>query len=111
MYRGALRTVNINLTVRLLVYGSGSGTSKLLGLVSSGISDQQRAVELDEDVLDLLLALLIDILLVVGDQRLGKSLPDGVDLGHVATALHTNADVDVSKPVLSKKQNWLHDPC
>ena len=96
--QGAVRTVNMNLTVRLLVSGSGSGTSKLLGLVSSGISDQQRAVELDEDVLDLLLALLIDVLLVVGDQRLGQSLPDGVDLGDVATALHTDADIDISKP-------------
>ena len=141
--QGAVRTVNMNLTVRLLVSGSGSGTSKLLGLVSSGISDQQRAVELDEDVLDLLLALLVNVLLVVRHQRLGERLPDGVDLGHVATALHTDADVNVSKPenvsevsfefcldqedeselallrgqtrcscsipVLSKKQNWLHE--
>merc|ERR1719450_157578 len=62
--QGAVRTVNMNLTVRLLV---------------------------------------------VRDQRLGERLPDGVDLGHVATALHTDADVNVSKPVLSKKQNWLHE--
>merc|ERR1719420_1904705 len=92
----AVATANIILTVRLLVSGSGSGTSKLLGLIPSGISDQQGTVELDEDVLDLLLALLVDVLLVVGDQRLGESLPDGVDLGDVATALHTDADIDIS---------------
>merc|ERR1719362_1214649 len=64
---------------------------------------------LDEDVLDLLLALLVHVLLVVGDQRLGESLPDGVDLGGVTTALHTDADINISKPVLSKKKNWLHE--
>merc|ERR1719384_1518591 len=104
-----IATVNINLTVRLLVSGSGSGTSKLLGFVSSGISDQQRSVELDENVLDLLLALLVNVLLVVRHQRLGERLPDGVDLGHVAASLDTDADVNVSKPVLSKQKNWLHE--
>merc|ERR1719170_83328 len=104
-----IATANIILTVRLLVSGSGSWTSELLGLIPSGISDQQGTVELDEDVLDLLLALLVDVLLVVGDQRLGESLPDGVDLGDVATTLHTDADIDISKPVLSKKKNWLHE--
>ena len=91
------RRENTNLTVRLLVSCSGSGTSKLLGFVPPGVSDQQGAVVLDEDVLDLLLALLIHVLLVVGDQGLGERLSDGVDLGHVTASLHADADVDVSK--------------
>ena len=95
------RRENTNLTVRLLVSCSGSGTSKLLGFVPPGVSDQQGAVVLDEDVLDLLLALLIHVLLVVGDQGLGERLSDGVDLGHVTASLHADADVDVSK---SKKE-------
>ena len=88
---------NTNLTVRLLVSCSGSGTTKLLGLVSPRVSDQQGPIKLDEDVLDLLLALLVNKLLVVGDQGLGEGLPDGVHLGHVSAALHTDADVNVSK--------------
>ena len=95
------RRENTHLTVRLLVSCSGSGTSKLLGFVPPGVSDQQGAVVLDEDVLDLLLALLIHVLLVVGDQGLGERLSDGVDLGHVTASLHADADVDVSK---SKKE-------
>ena len=89
---------NTNLTVRLLVSCSGSGTTKLLGLVSPRVSDQQGPIKLDEDVLDLLLALLVNKLLVVGDQGLGEGLPDGVHLGHVSATLHTDADVNVSKP-------------
>ena len=91
------RIENTNLTVGLLVSCSGSGTSKLLGLVPPGVSDQQGAVVLDKDVLDLLLALLINVLLVVGDQGLGESLSDGVDLGHVTTSLHADADINVGK--------------
>ena len=59
-----------------MVSGSGSGTSELLGLVPPGIRDEQRAVVGDQDVLDLLLGGLIDILLVVGDERLGDGLTD-----------------------------------
>ena len=99
------RIENTNLTVGLLVSCSGSGTSKLLGLVPPGISDQQGAVVLDKDVLDLLLALLIHVLLVVGDQGLGESLSDGVDLRHVTTSLHTDADINVGKSA-NKHSNY-----
>jgi hypothetical protein len=49
------------LTVRLLVAGTGSGSSELLGLALPGIGDQKGSVELDQDVLDGFLALLIDV--------------------------------------------------
>ena len=45
--------------------------------------------------LDLAFLSLVDILLVVGDDSLGEGLPDGVDLGHVASSPHANADVEV----------------
>ena len=64
------------LTVRFLVSGSGAGTAELLGLVPAGIGDEKRTVVAEQDVLDLLLGGLIDILLVVGDQRLGNGLTD-----------------------------------
>ena len=86
------------LTVRLLVSGPGSRTSELLGFVPPGVGHEQGSVVLDQDVLDLLLALLIHVLLVVSHQRLGERLPDGVDLGGMSTTLHTDADVDVSEP-------------
>ena len=86
------------LTIRLLVSCSGSWTTKLLGLIPPGVSNKERSIELNQDVLYLLLALLVNILLVVSYQRLRKGLSDCVHLGCVSTTLHANADVNVSKP-------------
>lgn len=49
----------IRLTVRLLVTSTGTRAAKLLGLASAGVSDQQRAVILDQDILDLALGGLV----------------------------------------------------
>ena len=49
------------LTVGLLVAGTGSGATKLLGLAASGVGNQQGPVVLDQDVLDLLLGGLVHI--------------------------------------------------
>ena len=58
------------LTVRLLETSTRSGSTELLGLIPPGVSDQQATIELDQNVLDLLLALLVDVLLIVGHERL-----------------------------------------
>ena len=49
------------LTVGLLVAGPGAGSAELLGLAAPGVGDEQRPVELDEHVLDGLLALFVDV--------------------------------------------------
>ena len=49
------------LTVGLLVAGTGSGATKLLGLAASGVGNQQGPIVLDQDVLDLLLGGLVHI--------------------------------------------------
>ena len=54
-------TARTDLTVGLLVSGASSGTSELLGLALPGIGDEQGSVVLDQDVLDGLLALLINV--------------------------------------------------
>ena len=53
--------MNSRLTIRLLVSGASTRTAELLGLATTGIGNEKGTVELDEDVLDLLLALFIDI--------------------------------------------------
>merc|ERR1711878_223753 len=85
------------LTVRFLVSGAGSWTSELLGLASSGISDQEAPVELDKGVLDGLLALFVNVLLVEGDKGLGECLTDSVDLSNATATLDTDPDVDVGE--------------
>ena len=55
-----------------MVSGAGSRSSKLLGLATTRISYEQSTVELDEDVLDDLLALFTDVLLIVSNDSLGQ---------------------------------------
>ena len=55
--------------------------------------------------LDLAFLSLVDILLVVGDDSLGEGLPDGVDLGHVASSPHANADVEVLEAFKAEQQD------
>ena len=55
------------LTVRLLVAGAGTGTAELLGLHAPVVGDEEGAVVGDESLLKLVLAVLVDVLLVVGN--------------------------------------------
>lgn len=55
------------LTVRLLESGAGTLSTELLGLATSGIGDEERAVELDEGGLEQVLGVLIDVLGEVGN--------------------------------------------
>lgn len=55
------------LTVRLLVTGTGTWTTKLLWLATSVVGNEQSTVVRDESLLQLVLAVLIDVLLVVGN--------------------------------------------
>jgi hypothetical protein len=68
------------LTVRLLEARAGTLTTELLGLASAVVGNEEGSVELDESLLEEVLGVLIDKLLVVGDQRLGNGLSDGIDL-------------------------------
>lgn len=98
-----------HLSVRLLVPGTGTWTTKLLWLAASVVGNKQGTVVRDQSLLELVLAVLVDVLLVVGDDALGDGLTDGVDLGSVSTTTDADADVDTGKLVSSEKQNWLVD--
>jgi hypothetical protein len=52
---------------------------------------------------------LIDELLVVGDQGLGDGLADGVELGSVTTTGDTDADVDIGELVEAEDEERLVD--
>lgn len=53
--------------------------------------------------------MLVDELLVVGDEGLGDRLTDGVDLGRVATAGDADADVQVGELVEADDEEGLVD--
>lgn len=67
----------VYLTIRLLVAGASTGTTKLLGLAAARIGNQQAAVIVDQNASNLLLGGLIDKLLMEGDDGLGDCLADG----------------------------------
>ena len=96
-------------SVRLLESGAGTLTTELLGLGSSGISDDQGLVVLKEDLLELSLGLLIMILLVVCEEGLGDGLTDSEDLVGLTTTLDSNSDVDVFKLVASDEEDGLEN--
>lgn len=53
--------------------------------------------------------MLVDELLVVGDQGLGDGLTDGVNLGSVTTTGDTDADVDIGELVKANDQKRFVD--
>jgi hypothetical protein len=99
----------IRLSVRLLVAGSGAGTTELLGLAAAVVGDEEGAVKLDEGLLEHVLGVLVDELLVVGDEGLGDGLTDGVDLRSLTTASDADTDVDVGELVEADNQERLVD--
>ena len=102
-----MEEIEVSLTVGLLEPSPSTTTTELLGLAAPWISDEQGTVIADENILDLLFALLIHVLLVEGDECLGDALTDGVDLGGVASTLDADAHVDAGETVSSKEEDGL----
>lgn len=96
-------------SIGLLVSGSGTGSSILLGLTASGISHQERSVILQKQFLDLSLLSLVDVFLVVGNNTLREGLSDGIDLRDVATTPHTDADVQILESLESEEEDGFED--
>jgi hypothetical protein len=94
---------------RTLVSGTRTRTTELLGLAPAVVGNEQGAVVLDEQLLDVVLGVLIDELLEVGDDGLGDSLTDGVHLRGVTTAGDAHADVDVGELLEADDQERLVD--
>jgi hypothetical protein len=95
------------LTVGLLISGSGTRTTELLRLASSRVSDNQRSVISDEEVLELLLGGLIDELLIVSEETLGNSLTDGINLRGVTSASDSDSHVNLVEVLLAEEKDRL----
>lgn len=101
--------VPYRLTVRLLEARASALTTELLGLAATVVGNEESAVVLGQGLLEGVLAVLVDILLVVGHQGLGDGLADGVDLRGVATAADADADVDLGELVDANDEERLVD--
>jgi len=101
--------VSQHLTVTLLSPGTGSLSSELLGLHSSGVGDQQGSVVLDQSLLELEGGSGVLVLGEVSNDTLGNSLPQGVDLGNVTTSLDSETDVNSLEPLDTNGEDGLVD--
>jgi hypothetical protein len=97
------------LTVRFLVSGSGTWTTEFLGLAPSVVGDEECAVVLNKCLFQLVLGVLIDVLLVVGDNRLGNGLSNSIDLRGVTTTSNSDTDVNLGELVETDDQERLVD--
>ena len=97
------------LTVGFLVPCASTGTTELLGLRATVVGNKQGAVVLHQSLLELVLGVLVNVLLVVGDDGLGDGLADGVDLRGVTTTGDADADVDTGELVSADDQDGLVD--
>ena len=102
-------SARVNLTVRLLVAGTGTGTAELLGLAATGVGNEESSVVGDKLLLDLSLGGLVDELLVVGDDTLADGLSDGIDLRDITTTTDADADVDVLEDLIAEDEDGLED--
>ena len=97
-----------NLTVRLLEASAGTATTRLLRFHATRIRDEEGSVVRQQKILDLLLASLVDVLLVVRDERLSDRLSHGVHLGHVSATLHADANVNIRETLLAEQKDRLN---
>merc|ERR1712228_763855 len=82
-------------------------TTELLGLVPPGVRYEQGTIVRDENVFNFLLGCFVDVLLVIGDERLGDGLSNRINLGDVTSAVDSNANVDGGESILAEQKDGL----
>ena len=88
---------------------TGTTTTELLGLHTSRVGDEERAVVRDELLLDLEGVVGVVELGKVCDEGAGDRLADSIDLGSVSTTLDTDSDIDGLELVLADHKYRLVD--
>ena len=91
------------LTVRLLVTGTGTWTTELLWLAASVVGNEKSTVVCNESLLQLVLAVLIDVLLVVGDLHILNQFLRSFGLGNCIISLD---HVDAAAECLLAEARW-----
>lgn len=102
-------TSKAHLTVRFLISGTSTRTAELLGLRVSRVSNQQGSVVAQISLLELVLRLLVNKLLVKGNQTLGNGLSDSIELRNVSTSADSDSNVNVGKLVETNNEERLVD--
>ena len=96
-------------SVRFLESSSGTVSSELLGLASSGVRDHEHLVVGDEELLHLSLGLLVLVPLSVGNDGLGDGSSDGHSLVHGTSTSDSDSDGEVLEFVGAEDEEGLVD--
>lgn len=94
-------------SVRFLESSSGTFTTELLWLASSGVGNEESLVVGDKELFHLSLGGLIVVLLGVGDDGLGDSHSDGHALVHGTSTADSNSDGEVLEGRGTEDEHWL----
>ena len=94
-------------SVRFLESSSGTFTTELLWLASSGVGNNKTLVVRDKELLHLSLGGLIVVFLGVGNSGLGDGHSDGHALIHGTTTADSNSDGKVLESRCSQNENWF----
>ena len=95
------------LTVRFLESRTGTASTILLGFTTTRIRNQKGSVVRNQSLSQLVLRAFIHVLRVVSNNGLGNSGSDGIDLSSDTSTLHSDADIQIGKLILTNNQNGL----
>ena len=90
-------------SVRLLESSSGTFTTELFRLTTSGVRDEETLVVLKKKFFKLSFGGLVVILLIVSNNSFRKSLSYGINLSDVTSTSYSNSDVQILESFKSKE--------
>ncbi|KAL3308263.1 Dkf-2p [Cichlidogyrus casuarinus] len=85
------------LTIRFLVLCTSARTAKLLGLAFTRIGYQESSVVADQELFEIVFALLVNKFAVESNDSLSQCLTDSIDLGNTTTTAHFDLDIEPCK--------------
>ena len=96
-------------SIRFLESSSGTFTTELLWLTSSGIWNEKSLVVLEKSFFELSLGWFIIVSLVEWDNSLGNGHSNSHTLIHGTTTLNSDSDAKILKSLFTEKKNWFID--
>ena len=99
----------LDLTIRFLKSRSCRSSSVFLRFASSWIRDEHVTIVSHQKRSQFILGVFVHVLGMIGDNRLGNGGPNGIHLRCDTTPRNSNANVQITKLVLSDNQDGFVD--
>jgi len=93
-----------DLTIRFLEARTSRSSTVLFGFATTRVTDQHVTIVINQSLSEFVLRLFINILCVVGNNGLGNSGSNRVNLSRDTSTLHSDTNIEVGKFILSHNQ-------